>query len=136
MGRYKRHFPVLKKMLNFYFILCKLGIDWIFLRWFCQTNFYILILFTFWHYEAYSQENQIIERNKHLKIIWLFMPLFLRCAFSCVSSAGSTVCRSNCIACRQKVSRQCVKACDTSNYWTGWKSTCTAYRQTTFLQCV
>ena len=36
------------------------------------------------------------------------MPFLLRCAFSCVSSAPSTVCRSNYIACRQKVSHQCV----------------------------
>ena len=36
------------------------------------------------------------------------MPFILQCAFSCVSSAPSTVCRSNYIACRQKVSHQCV----------------------------
>ena len=45
MGRYKRHFRVSNKLPNIDFILCKLGIDWIFLRWFCQTNFCILILF-------------------------------------------------------------------------------------------
>ena len=42
--------------------------------------------------------------------------LFLRCAFSYASSDHETLFRSSCIVCRQKVSRRCVKACDTSYY--------------------
>ena len=58
-----------------------------------------------------------------------------RCAFSYASSDHETLCRSSCIACRQKVSRRCVKACDTSYYCSDCKNSCTVYKQRAFLQC-
>ena len=59
----------------------------------------------------------------------------LRCAFSYASSDHETLFRSSCIACRQKVSRRCVKACDTSYYCSDCKNSCTVYKQRAFLQC-
>ena len=55
---------------------------------------------------------------------------------SYASSYHDTLRRSSCIACRQKVSRRCVKACDTSNHWNGYKRICTVYTKWAFLQCV
>ena len=54
---------------------------------------------------------------------------------SYASSDHETLCRSSCIACRQKVSRRCVKACDTSYYCSDCKNSCTVYKQRAFLQC-
>ena len=54
---------------------------------------------------------------------------------SYASSDHETLCRSSCIACRQKVSRRCVKACDTSYYCSDCKNSCTVYKQRVFLQC-
>ena len=65
-------------------------------------------------------------------LVWNF---FLRCAFPYASSDHETLCRSSCIACRQKVSRRCVKACDTSYYCSDCKNSCTVYKQRAFLQC-
>ena len=42
---------------------------------------------------------------------------------------------NSCIACKQKVSRRCVKACDTSYYCSDCKNSCTVYKQRAFLQC-
>ena len=42
----------------------------------------------------------------------------------------------SCIACSQKVSFRCVKACDTSNHCSDWKRSCTACMQRAFLPCV
>ena len=72
----------------------------------------------------------------HIESCLHFICLFWHCAFSCGSSAALTLCKSSCIACRQTVSRQCVKACDTSNFWTSRKSSCTANIQKAFLQSV
>ena len=65
----------------------------------------------------------------HLKrtILWKIV--------SYASSDHETLCRSSCIACRQKVSRRCVKACDTSYYCSDCKNSCTVYKQRAFLQC-
>ena len=54
---------------------------------------------------------------------------------SYASSDHETLCRSSCIACRQKVSRLCVKTCDTSYYCSDCKNSCTVYKQRAFLQC-
>ena len=67
-----------------------------------------------------------------INLAWNF---FLRCAFSYASSDHETLCKSSCIACRQKVSRRCVKACDTSYYCSDCKNSCTVYKQRAFLQC-
>ena len=75
-----------------------------------------------------------VRRKEYL--ICLFMPLLLQCASLCGSSNREAVCRSSCIACKQKVSRRCVKACDTSNHWNGWKRICIVYTKWAFLQCV
>ena len=64
------------------------------------------------------------------------MPFLLRCAFSCVSSAPSTVCRSNYIACRQKVSHQCVGLQILGASVRVAALQCTACMQRAFLQCV
>ena len=71
----------------------------------------------------------------HIESCLHFICSFWHCAFSCGSSAALTLCRSSCIACRQKVSRRCVKACDTSDHWGDWKRSCTAYIQMAVLQC-
>ena len=71
----------------------------------------------------------------HIESCLHFICSFWHCAFSCGSSAALTLCRSSCIACRQKVSRRCVKACDTSDHWGNWKRSCTDYIQMAVLQC-
>ena len=88
--------------------------------------------------QCYSQEKLKSQLIHHIYQCWkiLIMHLFLQCAFACASSNHLTVCRSSCIAYRQKVSHQCVKACDTSNLWGDWKWSCTSYKQWVFLQCV
>ena len=90
-------------------------------------------------YIWFSRGKQIIQYKHdiwHVKSCLLVMHLFLHCAFSCASSTDLTVCRNNCTGCRQKVSRRCVKACDTSKHGSNQKRSCTAYMQTVFLRCV
>ena len=100
-------------------------------------TFYVLALWSIKMIQSGESKNQIKKNAiNFFRQICCLMPFFMQCAFSCVSSAPSTVCRSNYIAYRQKVSRQCVKTCGTSNPWSVWKNSCTAYTQRAFLQCV
>ena len=70
-------------------------------------------------------------------IFLLFICLFLQHAFaSYASSSYQTFYRNNCIACRQKVSHQCVKACDTSKHWGHCKRSRTGCMQRAFHQYV
>ena len=110
----------------------------IILSCFCCWCFYLSLIWkcTFGHTRHESGKTNNYKYDIcHIESCLHFICSFWHCAFSCGSSAALTLCRSSCIACRQKVSRRCVKACDTSYYCSDCKNSCTVYKQRAFLQC-
>ena len=100
----------------------------------------LLLLLVFFICHSYLENVQGMSQEKQIIINMIFAILKVVCILyvrfgTCGSSAALTLCRSSCIACRQKVSRRCVKACETSDHWGDWKRSCTAYIQMAVLQC-